>query len=195
MLAVLAFTSGVPAALQAQNLGQSGGFNLPDIPVLTIEPDKLFAGSAFGQRLSAEIERRGTLLAAENRRIEGELADEEGELTGLRPTLSSEDFRKLADAFDDKVISKRAEQDEKARVLALTSEQAQRDFLQAIAPILEQMMNEKGAGVVLDRRAVFLSIDATDITAAAIARIDRDVSDDLTLDSVLPETDDSTVEE
>ncbi|MGH1577025.1 OmpH family outer membrane protein [Planktotalea sp.] len=162
-----------PVALGAQSLGQSGSFTLPDIPVLTIEPSRLLAETQFGQKLTKEIEKRGTQLAAENRSIEAELAEAEGTLTGRREELSAEEFRLLADEFDARVTSVRSEQDEKARALGVLSNQAQRRFLQAIAPVLEELMNENGASVILDRRAVFLSTDASDVSSNAIARIDK----------------------
>ncbi|MEM9580308.1 MAG: OmpH family outer membrane protein [Pseudomonadota bacterium] len=155
----------------AQNL------SMPDIPVITIEAEQLFAATQFGQRVAKELEARGTQLAAENRRIEADLEKEEGEITAKRAVLEPEAFRNLADAFDARVQQVRAEQDEKARELARASDQAQFEFLQAIAPILEIMMNERGASVILDRRAVFLSADASDITQQAIARIDAELGD------------------
>lgn len=163
---------------QAQTgFGTSNGLSLPDIPVLTIEPDRLFAGTLFGQRLTSDLEVRGTRLAAENRRIEAELAQEESELTARRPGMEPAEFRALADDFDARVQRVRSEQDEKARFLTQSSDAAQRQFLQAIAPILETLMIEQGASVILDRRAVFLSADASDVTDAAIARIDAILGD------------------
>ena len=91
----------------SQVSAQSGGFSLPDVPVLTIVPDRLFSETLFGQTLSKEIAERGQKLAAENRRIERALAGEEGELTVLRDTLGAEEFRNLADTFDTKVTSAR----------------------------------------------------------------------------------------
>lgn len=184
---LFAFGSALPVS--AQSIGQGGGFTLPDIPVLTIEPDRLFAGTLFGQRLAKDLEALGLQLVSENRRIEGELADEESELTGLRQTMEPAEFRKLADDFDAKVTSARVAQDEKARALAARSDQAQRSFLQAIAPILEGMMTENGASVILDRRAVFLSADASDITASAIARIDEQLADGTALSELLQQGD------
>ena len=176
----------LPFSFAPSAQAQSSGFALPEIPVLTIEPDQLFASTRFGQRLSKEIEARGSQLAAENRRIEKELADEEIDLTGKRESMSAEEFRALADEFDTRVTTARGVQDQKARDLAAVSDQAQRGFLQAIAPILKEMMNENGASVILDRRAVFLSADASDITASAIERIDGALGVGAGLSELLP---------
>lgn len=182
--AALALSIGL-ALSAAPHTGAAQSLSMPDIPVLTIEADRLFAATQFGQRLAADLEVRGTRLAAENRRIESELAEEESKLTSLRPSTDPQDFREMADAFDVRVQQVRAQQDDKARTLAALSEQAQRGFLTSIAPILEQMMNERGASVVLDRRAVFLSADASDITAEAIARIDTELSEGRALDELI----------
>jgi len=47
-------------------------------------------------------------------------------------------------------------------------------------------MNERGASVILDRRAVFISADASDITASAIARIDELIGEGQPLDEIMP---------
>lgn len=153
-------------------------FSMPDVPVLTVEPERMLSQTQFGQRIADEIEAEGTILAQENRKIESKLAEEESQLTVTRSTMPAEEFRVLADAFDARVQAHRAEQDAKARALALKSEAAQRSFLRAVGPILEQVMIDKGASVILDRRAVFLSANAADITDEAIERIDAALGSD-----------------
>ena len=71
----------------------------------------------------------------------------------------------------------RVEQDAKARALARRGEAAQVEFLQAARPVLESLMRDSGAGVILERSSVFLSANATDVTDAAIARIDAAIGD------------------
>ncbi len=171
----------VPSSVSAQ----ANAFSLPEIPVLTIQRERLFSETQFGQSLSQEIAARGRRLAAENRRIEQELAVEEGELTDLRDTMSPEEFRDLADAFDVKVTGARNEQDQKIRALTQLSEQAERRFLFTIAPYMQRLMQEKGASVILDRRAVFVSADASDVTLEAIARIDSGLGEGVPLEDLL----------
>ena len=172
-------------ALPSKSLAQASSFSLPDIPVLTIKRERLFTETQFGQNLSAEIAVRGRRLSAENRRIEQELADEESELTELRKTLNPKEFRVLAGAFDIKVTTARSEQDTKARGLSQLTDQVERRFLFTIAPAIEGLMREKGASVILDRRAVFASADETDITQEAIGRIDSALGQGMPLDELL----------
>lgn len=162
-------TAAIPGT--AQQLG------LPESPILTIESDRLFAQSRFGQRIAREIEAETAVLSAENRRIEAELTAEERDLTARRADMAPDAFRALADAFDAKVRDIRRTQDAKARDLTRRSEADRVAFLQVAAPVLEQLMREAGASVILERASVFLSANATDITDLAIGMIDDAIGD------------------
>ena len=69
-------------------------------PVLTIDTDRLFRESQFGQRILSDLGEETEALAAENRRIEAELKEEERRLTEQRPQMDVATFREEADAFD-----------------------------------------------------------------------------------------------
>jgi len=150
--------------------------------ILTIATDRMFSDSAFGQRVAAEIEAQSAVLAAENRRIESELTAEEKDLTARRPDMQADAFRVLADAFDQQVQANREAQETKARALNLIGETARVDFLQAARPVLEKLMREAGAGVILERAGVFMSANSTDITDLAVRRIDAAIGDGTALD-------------
>ena len=145
--------------------------------ILTISPEQLYSESAFGQRISREIEEEGAAISAENRRIEAELTAEERELTELRDTLAPAVFRERAEAFDEKVQQLRREQDEKARALGQRNDEARRALLAAAQPVLLQLMRDSRAVAILDRRAVLLSADAVDITDIAITRVNAQFAD------------------
>lgn len=115
-----------PAPATAQPLDLAGS------PILIIDQERLFAESSLGGRISAEIEAATVALAEENRRIEAELIAEELDLTERRPGLPPEEFRALADAFDEKVQRIRSEQDNKDRELQQRREKEQQDFVNRI---------------------------------------------------------------
>lgn len=164
-----------PVAAPAQGIGGPLAEGMVQSPVLVIDFDRVFTESAFGERINAEIERDGSAIAAENRRIEAELIEEERRLTELRPTMAPEAFRELADDFDEKVQRLRDEQDSKARALGNRSDEARRQFLGVAQPVLEQLMRETGAMLILERRAVFVAADAVDVTERAITLIDEEI--------------------
>jgi len=153
-------------------MAQSAQVELPP-PILTFDPERLLAESRLGLALTSEVEEAARRLAEENRRIEAELLAEERALTERRAELSPEEFRPLARDFDEKVQRLRAEQDEKERALATLREEGRQRFFQQAVPVLSDILRERGALVLIDRREVFLSADAIDITDTAISRIDE----------------------
>jgi len=166
---------GVAAGAQGQ--GGPLASAVPQTPILVIDFERVFAESAFGRRVNEEIEQQGRAIAAENRQIEAELIEQERELTDLRPTLAPDEFRALADAFDEKVQRLRDEQDAKARALGARTEEARRRFLTVAQPVLEGLLREAGAMLILERRTVFVAADAIDVTDRAIALIDSQIGD------------------
>lgn len=163
---VLALVMGIAAAVPAEAQEQQ------DLPIATLDQDRLFAESAFGQRLRAEVEARARDLAAENRRIEAELTDEERTLTERRSTLGPDEFRALAEAFDNKVVAIREAQDGKARDLDSHAESERQRFFSLALPILVELMRERSVAAIIEERAIVLSTGAIDLTSAALARID-----------------------
>ncbi|WP_299983405.1 OmpH family outer membrane protein [uncultured Ruegeria sp.] len=166
-----------PMPLMAQQLG------VPQTDVLTVSSERLFANSRFGQRIFREIEAESALLADENELIVAQLSKEERDLTEKRAELSADEFRPLAEAFDEKVQSHRDGQRAKLDALARRGEEARNQFFEMAQPVLIELLREYGASVVIERANVVLSSGASDITEAAIARIDAAIGDGSTLEN------------
>lgn len=141
-------------------------------PILTIEPERLFLDSQFGKASIARLESEQAALLAENKRLEAALEAEEKSLTERRPSLSADEFRTLAEAFDKKAEEIRSARQAKSRSLNDLIEEDKRKFLDAAFPILGELMTELGALAILDKKTVFVSFERLDITDMAIARID-----------------------
>ena len=154
-----------PPALSAQEIS----------PILTIDQDRLFSETKLGVATLEAVEADAQALAEENQMIEAELIAEERDLTERKADLEPEAFRKLANDFDKRVQNFRAEQDEKARQLSRSRDEARNLFFREVATIISGIVRERGALVVIDRRDVFLSADSIDITDEAIRRVNEDV--------------------
>lgn len=161
----------VPRSAVPLSMGQQVG--VPRAPLLTIDRDRLYTESAYGRRVQEELLTASRDLASENRAIEAELAAREQELTEQRPSLSFEEFRALADAFDARVTRLRNEQDAKSRALQRRRELERQSFFAEALPVLSQIVREAGALAILDRSAVFLAADEIDVTVLAIQRLDQ----------------------
>ena len=141
--------------------------------LLILDQERFFNDSLYGQRVQAEIDAAGQALAAENRSIEAELTAEELELTDRRAELPRAEFSILAETFDREVESIRAEQEAKARALNSAVDEARQQFFELAVPILLELVAERGAVAIMDRRSVLLAADRVDITDQAIAAMDE----------------------
>ena len=164
----------------AQQTQTQGGLSLGTVatPVLTIDSDRLFFESDFGAKATAQAEQQRAELGAQNRQIEADLAAEEQDLTVRRAGMEPLEFRKLAEAFDKKVQETRAAQAGKGRAITEDFERQREVFLNAALPVLNSLMEDAGALVILDRRTVVVSASAIEITNDAIALLNETLGSD-----------------
>jgi Skp family chaperone for outer membrane proteins len=144
--------------------------------VLIVDFNRSFNESILGQRILESFVAEGDAIAAENRKIEAELIEEEQALTLRRLEMDAQSFQPLANAFDQKVQTLRAAQDAKERSFTSRRDNAPRQFLQMVYPLMEQLMKDQGAKMVLDRRFVIVMDGAVDVTDQAIALINANVT-------------------
>lgn len=148
-------------------------------PVLSIDSEQFFRGSAFGLRVIAEYQDALRALDVENTRIADELRAEEQALTAQRAQLDSATFAKMADAFHERVQGIRREQTAKQQVIESRVELAERRFLAAAFPVVEALMTERGAAIIVEKRNVYATNLSIEITDDAIARINAELGDGL----------------
>ncbi len=166
--------------LSAQSMGQIVS------PIVTLDRDRLFTESLYGQRISGELTAEAAVMATETRDIETGLAAEEKNLAEQRATLDPDAFRDLAQAFDDKVQKLRAERDQARTDLQSKAQAAQYEFFNNVGPILGKLIRERGAVLILDRNAIVLQAADIDITDAAIDRVDAVLGDGSSLTPANP---------
>lgn len=178
---------GILAALLMLGLGQGFGplastANAQDstpsqMVILTIDQELLFSGSLFGERVVAQINQDLAKLEQEFQRLEADLTAEEKDLTLRRATLEPDAFRLLADAFDEKVQGIRKAQDAKARELDRRLETERARYYGLVNPLLYKIMDDLGASVIIDRRAILAGVEGVDVTNEALRVIDASLGE------------------
>jgi Skp family chaperone for outer membrane proteins len=168
-----------PAVGCAQSAAPSDSLATPVArsQIAVIEQERLFLQTRYGKAMQASTDTARKALQAENQRLEADLEAEERKLTDQRPTMPADQFRPLAEAFDEKVKGIRQAQDTKARELARRAEEDRARFVETAAPILAALMSELGAVVLIDKSVAVLSMDSIDVTDEAIAKIDAVLGD------------------
>ncbi|MDB3878294.1 OmpH family outer membrane protein [Amylibacter sp.] len=143
--------------------------NLSAIAVL--DQEALFVESDWGKEILSQIELKVSSLAKENRSIENLLETEELLLTKRRKIISKLEFDVLAFEFDTKVKQIRTEQAIKQRKINNFLNDNKIIFFEKITPILLSFIDELGVEVLLNKDTVALASTGSDITKAAIAKI------------------------
>lgn len=146
-------------------------------PLLTLDDEQLFTESKFGKAVLARQETEAQALIAENRKIEAALEAEEKDLTARRALMTNAEFAPLSEAFNTKVEGIRQAQDAKSRELTRAFEDEKLRFFDAVKPALAQIMKDRGAVAIIDKRAVFVGFENVDITKAAIQLLDQSLGD------------------
>ncbi len=159
--------------LAAPLFAQSEEAKPPSSAILTIDQERMFSGSAWGKRATERVTADSAKLASENRALEAQLVAEEKDLTDARPTMAPDAFRKAADAFDARVVEMRRTQDAKGRAIARITDAERQRFYKAALPVMGEVLRRRGAVVVLDSRAIFVSAESIDVTDEMIAAIDE----------------------
>ncbi len=145
--------------------------------VAVIEVDRMFADSLWGQRVAADIQAAVNDLEDQNRQLETDLAVEESNLTEMRLSMDPAEFSALADAFDEKVRAIRTATENKVSALNQLQQSEFARFRTLSEPVLVEVASEMNASVVMDKRSVYLSLDAVDITDRVVSRIDSTFGD------------------
>ena len=150
----------------AQELPSVSDLSLPRaVPgILTLDWEVLYDNSAWGQRVSGELSQASQDLNAENNRIADDLVAEERRLTERRASMAPEAFKAEASAFDKRATGIRAAQKAKAQALQAQLEQERQAFVQAALPVLDELLLQRGASVVLDRRVIIRGLSNIDVT-------------------------------
>ena len=141
--------------------------------ILIVSQDELFSETELGKDILIFEQEERDILIEKSRQIGAAFVAEELALTEQRDLLSPDEFKVLADAFDEKVVAARAEQDASDATLIANIEARRRAFYRVIAPVLAQLMQRYGASAIIDRRTVLLFDSNLDITSEAVEFLDN----------------------
>lgn len=143
--------------------------------VLVVDPVAIQNRSAAAQSIRTQLDARRAELRSNFDATRQKLRAEEAALVELRAQLPAtrEEFDRRASEFERRVREFRgAEAAEGAKLNRVVSA-ANADLQAALRPVLNEIMEERGAELILDARTVVASASALDVTEDVIARLDQ----------------------
>jgi Skp family chaperone for outer membrane proteins len=166
----------VPVAAQAQQAAQPATQNTPAPKILVIDRSAILRGSKVGQDIARQV-KAYTKAAQKEFKGENDALEREGhalqqQVAILAPAVKKQKiaaFQKKQQAFQKKVQER---QDEiQGGVM-----QARQVVEKALGPILQGIMAERGANLLMDRSAVVLGTVNIDVTGLAVDRLNKKLS-------------------
>ena len=165
----------VAPAVQAQGLSYSVA---EESQVLVLDIRRALNESNAGQLILEKYKAAIIALNNEFNILQTQLIAEEQELRDLRSSMEVSEFVKLAESFDQK--STQAREEYRLRKQAIDDEL--NENTDRLARILSQyageVMEEKGATVVLMKNQVIVSSNAIDITSGVMERANQLINTD-----------------
>ena len=141
--------------------------------ILVVDLDRAYQSSKFGKSIRKNFGLENQSFNEENDAILESLKQEEIKLTEERQNLSPEEFSKAAEAFDKKAVAIRAVRLEKIRLVDKKFQELKPLFYNQIRPIIEKIMREYDASIILEKNTVIWSLASIDITSLIVERVDQ----------------------
>lgn len=143
-----------------------------DIGVLVVDMQRIQRDAAAAKSVRAQsAAMRDKLKETVGERARA-ISREETELAELRERMNAAEFRVRVREFEERVFANRNfAQQESAKLQAVLA-QASTRLRREIAPILAQLLRERGAQLMLDKSQVLLNADTLDVTDEVLKRLD-----------------------
>lgn len=164
----LCLALGVVTAAQAQT---------PNAKILIVDFDRVSRESLVGQDISAQMESNRVDLESHAREIQQQLGAEQQELQQQRSIVSDEAFQQRLQQFQQRAQQQQSQLQTLTQQARQAMQQANLEVQRALRPIVRQVMEEKGANVVLDKALVSQHASGLDVTTEVIERLNEAMSD------------------
>jgi len=149
----------------------------PAPKVVVLDRVGLLQYSKVGRSVAQQLEALNNQTKANFEAQQKSLVAESQALRTQVAIMAADQRQKKEDAFNAKVRNLEVTAQRRAAQIQQAGQVAQAAVAQALGPIVEELVKERGANMVLDKQAVvFSNSNAFDITADAIARLDAKMS-------------------
>ena len=173
-----------PLRMLAAALALSIGFSAASFAqgVLVMNEQRILRESAVGQHITTRLEAIGQEIQAELQPQQAAIQSESEALNAELSALSEDAIRQRPDlaACYESLQRDAATFEQTRRIraqeLQATEQQAMRPVLPILQEVLQEIVNERNADVLIDRSVVVYAADSVDISQSAIERLNQRIS-------------------
>ncbi|HKJ73878.1 MAG TPA: OmpH family outer membrane protein [Alphaproteobacteria bacterium] len=151
--------------------------------ILVIDSQLIQQNSRAGKDILRQVDDIRTQVQAEIQKEESSLRSQEDELKRQRSILTPEAFDQKRQAWEQKVMAVQRKVQAKNAALQMAVKKANETLQRAIVPILQKILNKRGATFIMDKGQMVLMAPnkGLDVTTDVIEQLDT-VLPDITVD-------------
>ncbi len=138
--------------------------------ILVVDRDRVLRDSTPGRALAAAVQEQRLALQSATADAEQAMEGEETEIDQIRDRLTAQQFEERLRDFDQRVRQVRRDSQQASQDLHARINEARREMEQALNLVLRDILEERGATVLLNAQTVIMAREEIDITAEAVDR-------------------------
>jgi Skp family chaperone for outer membrane proteins len=172
--ALAATMLGTAAALPGVALAQTAPAAAPQTSIIVVDMDRVGAESAAGKSGASQLKSQADSVQARAKTLADQLRGEEETLVKARQanTMAPEAFQAKVKDLQTKQNNARTELGGREQQFARSQAYVRQQIFNAVGPIIQTLMRERGATIVLARDAALAVSPTLDVTAEVIRRLD-----------------------
>lgn len=144
-----------------------------DLQILIVDRDRALSESEPARRIAESEQAERLALRSLNQQLQIELETEEAEIAAMREASSKEQFEERVRAFNIRVRNARQTSQTNIEAFRRRFEDARRGLSDMLPPILQQILQERGASLILDAATVLAAKPGADVTEEVIRRLNE----------------------
>lgn len=144
----------------------------PNAKIIVVDFDRVSRESLVGKDIAAQMESNRVDIESLARSVQQQLSNEEEELKKQRSIISQDAFNERVRSFQQKAQGEQNRLQEIAQQARTAMQQANLEVQRVLRPIVKEVMEAKGANIVIDKALVSTHAAGLDVTTEVIEKID-----------------------
>ena len=146
----------------------------PETIIGVIDLNFILSESKAAKDAAEQIEKIALKIEEEIKETDQSLIDEQIELAESQQIMAPAVFEEKRKEYEKKIQNYNLTRQEKLMSIDLLVSDSRNDVLSALKPILEEISNEKGITILLEKNSVLLNAESMDITKDALKTLDKE---------------------
>ena len=147
----------------------------PNTSIGVIDINRILTEAKAAVQAAKQIEEIAIKIEDEIKESDKEIINEQNQLIEAQAIMAPEAFEAKRKEYESRVNNYNSERQAKLMKIDELIAVARNDVLIALKPILEEISNEMGITILLEKESVYLSADKMDISDAVLKKLNKEL--------------------